>query len=857
MNEQEIKKTILLVEDEALIAVIEKEMLKKHGFNVILASSGEKAIEIARTSPHINLILMDINLGKGKMDGTEAAEIILKEKDIPIIFLSSYTQPEVVEKAERITSYGYATKDSGETVLITSIKMAFKLHEAHRKVQEREKLLQESETLQRTLLENMPAGVIIVDPVTRTIENVNNAAAAMFGIQAEHIIGHRCHTFLCPASEGMCPVCDLGQGVDNSEREMLCSDGSRRPVLKSVKRIQIQGQEKLLECFLDITEHKQVERFLKDVITKNPMSIQILDKEGLTIEVNSSYKLLFGSVPPPDYSIFNDLQLREKGMGKFFDELRNGATVRFPDTYFNAHDSIPEFPDVPAWIRTIGFPLNNSNEKPERFVLMHENITERRQAEDALKEKEATYRSLSNLLRLLCDNVPDMIWAKDIEKRFIFANKAICRDLLNAADTDEPIGKNDMFFAERERARHADNPEWHTFGEICRDTDAITMDAGKPQQFDEHGNVQGKFLFLDVHKAPFIDEKGNMIGTVGSARDVTVAKVLEECLTKSSECYRRLSEDMPCYVSAFLPDSTLTYANKALAGMTGLRPEEMIGLRFFDMLPPDDLAVTRQQLASLTPENPVETHEQSHISPDGSKFWQQWTNRAFFDDNGLLIHYQAVGMDITERKLAEDRVKSLLSEKELLLREAHHRIKNNMNAVVSLLSLQTDTSRDPSVIAALKDAGSRVRSMMVLYDKLYRSADFREISAKDYLNSLIDEIVINFPNQGQVRVEKQIDDFILDANILSPLGIILNELLTNAIKHAFTGRDKGEIAVSLSINDNHATLMIQDNGTGIPELIAASTGFGMQLVNLLAEQLEGTIAIEREKGTKFVLEFEV
>ena len=119
--------------------------------------------------------------------------------------------------------------------------------------------LKESESLQRILLANLPAGVIIIDPVTKMIENVNNAAAAMFGVQAEDIVGHRCHAFLCPAAEDACPVCDLGQEVDNSEREMICADSSRRPVLKSVKRIQMQSQEKLLECFIDITDRKRSE----------------------------------------------------------------------------------------------------------------------------------------------------------------------------------------------------------------------------------------------------------------------------------------------------------------------------------------------------------------------------------------------------------------------------------------------------------------------------------------------------------------------------------------------------------------------------------------------------------------------
>jgi PAS domain S-box-containing protein len=215
--------------------------------------------------------------------------------------------------------------------------------------------------------------------------------------------------------------------------------------------------------------------------------------------------------------------------------------------------------------------------------------------------------------------------------------------------------------------------------------------------------------------------------------------------------------------------------------------------------------------------------------------------------------------DITDRKLAEEKIKSLLSEKELLLREVHHRIKNNMSVITGMLMLQAETLKEPSAVDALNDATSRVRSMMVLYDKLYRSADFKSISIKEYLTSLIHEIIGNFPGRMSINVETQIDDCILEARTLSPMGIILNELLTNAMKHAFTDKEKGVIKVSLSIKNNQATLIVQDNGAGIPESIDTenSIGFGLQLVNILTEQLEGTMRIEREEGTRFVMEFEV
>lgn len=142
-------KTILLVEDEVLIAVIHKKILSKFGFNVITAGTGEKAVEVAATTPGIDLILMDINLGEG-IDGTEAAERILSNKEIPLVFLSSHTEPEVVNKTEGITSYGYIVKNSGETVLIAAIKMAFRLFETKMIVQSH---LSQQEVLVEILLE--------------------------------------------------------------------------------------------------------------------------------------------------------------------------------------------------------------------------------------------------------------------------------------------------------------------------------------------------------------------------------------------------------------------------------------------------------------------------------------------------------------------------------------------------------------------------------------------------------------------------------------------------------------------------------------------------------------------------------
>jgi two-component sensor histidine kinase len=229
-----------------------------------------------------------------------------------------------------------------------------------------------------------------------------------------------------------------------------------------------------------------------------------------------------------------------------------------------------------------------------------------------------------------------------------------------------------------------------------------------------------------------------------------------------------------------------------------------------------------------------------------------------WDKNDAPLRMYGIHMDITERRRAEEQVRSLLREKETILREVHHRIKNNMGVIQSLLNLQASSVQEPKAAAALEDAANRVQSMTLLYDKLYQSATFDAVSIRDYLSTLVDEIVGTFPGGASVRVEKNIEDFPLDVRRLQPLGIIVNELLTNIMKHAFVGRDAGSIEVSVSTQGEKVSIVVRDDGVGLPESIdfESASGFGLMLVQNLAAQIGGRIRLERGAGTAVVLAFD-
>lgn len=219
--------------------------------------------------------------------------------------------------------------------------------------------------------------------------------------------------------------------------------------------------------------------------------------------------------------------------------------------------------------------------------------------------------------------------------------------------------------------------------------------------------------------------------------------------------------------------------------------------------------------------------------------------------------YYTIWRDITERIRVEEANTKLLAEKVLVLREVHHRIKNNMTMVQSLLSLQASAVRDASARSALEDAKERVQSMMLLYDRLYRSDNFNELPIDEYLGPLLKSIVGAFPRGSDTTLETRLESFMMDAKRLASIGMIVNELLTNIMKYAFEGRSAGRVIVSATRQDRRVTISVADDGVGLPSSVDPGTasGFGLQLVRMLTQQLNGTMRLERAHGTQWILQF--
>ncbi len=347
------------------------------------------------------------------------------------------------------------------------------------------------------------------------------------------------------------------------------------------------------------------------------------------------------------------------------------------------------------------------------------------------------------------------------------------------------------------------------------------------------------------------------------SQDITERKQAEDALVQERSMIVKIMETSPVGIATVEADGRISYANAMAEQILGLKRESITSRDYnapgwkstdIDGNPlPDEKQPFSIVKATLQPAYDV---QHCIVWPNGKRVLLSVNASPLKGLQGEFQGMVATFDDITDRKNSERMVRKLLAEKELILKEVHHRVKNNMNTMSALLMLQSGMEGDAKTTGVLMDAASRIQSMMVLYDRLYRSDNPGILSTKDYFPRLIEEIAAIFPTRTSVKVETRIEDIQLEPKLLSPLGIIINELITNSMKYAFS-KDEGLIRVSVALADGFIRLEYADDGIGLPASVSFenSGGFGMQLIKMLVDQLCGTIRIERGAGTKFVMNF--
>ncbi|TGN17395.1 PAS domain S-box protein [Leptospira idonii] len=584
MSNEKDKKTLLLVEDDVIIGMAESQSLRFAGYNVISATSGEKAIETVKKQKGIDLILMDIDLGSG-IDGTQTSKVILEIQEVPIVFLTSHSEKEMVERVKGITRYGYVIKNSGDFVLQSSIEMAFELFEANQRTKKKEEKL-------RVTLNSIGDAVIATD---------NHGAITKMNPIAEKLTGWSYHDAL---------------GHTISDVFKIVNAKSRKPVENPVDKVLQTGK------IVGLANHTA-----------------LLSKDGKEYQISDS-----------------------------------------------------------------GAPILNENGETLGVVLVFRDVTEEYKIQENLKASEIRFSTIfkTSPLGMSLSRYKDGVYV-DVNDEFL---------KMFRLSRSEVIGRTS---AELEFWVNPNSLDWMM---------SILKETGK---------VEGIEL---------------------------------EFLRKTGE--------------------------------TGV-------LQIFV--------------------------EQIEINGE---------------------HYLlSINNDITQIKQTEKELQKSIAEKEILLKELQHRVKNSLNVVSSLLSFEFHNLKDEDSKRIFLNAQSRIHSMSKIYEGLYRSSDIDKLDLHTYIQDLIhsfSEMYVIDPEK--VLFSVKLDPVKIDLKRALPMGLILNELITNSLKYAYPSGQKGEIRIHLNKINNHVNLVVSDDGEGLPGMINPKTGnhLGFMLVRNLTEQLEGVISTISQPG---------
>jgi PAS domain S-box-containing protein len=713
-----------------------------------------------------------------------------------------------------------------------------------------EEALRESEESLAITLQSIGDAVIATD-IRGNITRMNDTAERLTGWSLAEAMGRPLQEVFNimnaetgePAGNPVERVLASGKTVGLANHTVLISrSGDERQIADSAAPIRDGGGRVsgVVLVFSDVTDKYRMEEALRE------SEARLSTLFGAMTEMVVLHELLFDERGvPTDYRIIDCNGAFSEIIG-----IRKEDAVGRPATEVYGQKEAPylaEFAEVaitgkPLVFSTYYGPLNRhfsiSVVSPwkNRFATITTDITDQKRTEMDLNAKVAELRETWELFSLFMDHLPAVVFIKDHEGRTVFTNKA----MNDALGSKAWLGRT---------AAEIFDPE--TMRRIVED-DRRALELGYQKVQERFPHLDGKLYDYETQKFS-IPRAGKPPLLGGIAINVTERNLAEARLReKSAELDRYFASSLDLLCIADL-EGRFIRLNPEWEHVLGYSVEELEGKRFLDFVHPDDVESTVNAIGALQERREVLSFENRYRRKDGEYRWIEWRSHP----EGNLIY--AAARDVTARKLAETELQKQLAEKEILLKEVHHRIKNNIASIEALLTMQVTSVADPEAASALNEAIGRVNSMRILYEKLLMGETYEESSVKDYLESIVESVVALYPDAVRIAVRTRVDEFDLAPKKLFPLGIIVNELLTNVMKYAFVGRSRGSVDLLLKRTGASAVMVMQDDGIGLPADFrkTGTQRFGLMLVSMLGEQLGGRFSIESAGGTRCTLRFEL
>lgn len=463
-------------------------------------------------------------------------------------------------------------------------------------------------------------------------------------------------------------------------------------------------------------------------------------------------------------------------------------------------------------------------------------------AEDSVQTKKSLLDGVSegNLALHLLHNTSDLVLVLDIQSHIVYINPAAQKRLGSIRERKlSTLVREDMRYSVENAVLDMITTTENTV------TLSLHMAAGYFQSTLSHIKLQGDIFALCV------------------AKDVSKTYKSNQRLYESEARYRLIAENSLDIISENLLDGTTLYVSPAAFRVTGFTVEERMGQSTFDRVHPDDIGRIRNGISQL-----VETGQGRmtfrYQCKSGDYIYleavaRRVQNPYVYEGKPFMV---VVSRDVSERVTMMQELENSVREKEILLSEIHHRVKNNLQIISSLLSLQSQFVKDPESHAIFFDCQSRIKSIALIHETLYQNRNLSRIDFANYLNNLADRLSGSYlGNSNRVSIDVLNSNVFLPIDLAISCGLIVNELVTNALKYAFPDEREGQIDIAITYDEEDAQfcLTVADNGIGIPDHVHLDNPetLGLQLVTTLAQQLDAMITVDNHKGTTFKLYFSV
>lgn len=473
------------------------------------------------------------------------------------------------------------------------------------------------------------------------------------------------------------------------------------------------------------------------------------------------------------------------------------------------------------------------------------------------KKAMAEAESHSAKIKAIFESTAYMIWSVDKENRLTSFNHNYSKSFKKLSGATPKTGMKALGLTSSNKAQN--KKFWQD-----RYQDVFT---GRAQSFETSLNDDaGKLQWYEVALNPIVREDGKIEELSGIAQSVTFKKQAEGKIKDQAAKINSIFDSTAMLIWTLDVNFRITSYNANFAKMLqrSFGVEIQIGLDLMQMLNPfirEDLREDFKNLYRQSMEGKYVQFEGPAKKKNGQTIWMESFLNPIFKEDNSVTEISCMAHEVTDKKIIEKQIRESLREKEILLQEVHHRVKNNLQVISSILNLQSSYVKDPNTLNILRESQNRIKSMSFIHESLYQTTDFSSIDFSDYILSLSKNLLHSYSiKAGLIELDANFEKVYLNLDQAIPCGLIVNELVSNALKYAFPDNRKGVLTMKIKEANNKVELMIKDDGVGVPKdfnFDQADT-LGLQLVYTLIEQLDGEVAFDSKpgKGTEYLITFD-